>query len=372
MNEYRKIWANARYEIITLLRGWFFRIFAGATILIFLLINILFFSGVVPVPRIFNGFSGAIPYANMIMLNIAQMAVIIFMASDFYKRDQKFNTAEVYYIRSMTNTTYLLGKALGVFILFTILNILVLLTAAIIHIVFSNTNFNGITYLLYPLLIGFPAFIFMIGLSFLLMHLIRNQAVVVLLLLGYYAAVLFYLYDKWHYIFDVIAVKIPMIYSDFIGLADLERILLQRGLYLSFGILCILLSILLFKRLAQSKFILRIVLSLAVFFLIVSVYCILSYVGIYRNENDLRTRMIALNEQYIGQPNITPLSCKIDFYHQGSSFRATASYVFSNQSEKALNQFVYSINPGLKVEDIRQNDTKVTFVQKDHIIDIKD
>jgi hypothetical protein len=110
MIEYRKIWANARYEIITLLRGWFFRIFAGLSLTIFITMNIIFFSGANPwIPRLFSGFSAGIPYANMLLLNMAQIAVIIFMASDFFKRDRKFNTAEVYYIRPMTNANYLLG-----------------------------------------------------------------------------------------------------------------------------------------------------------------------------------------------------------------------------------------------------------------------
>ena len=70
MIEMRKLWANARYEIITLLRGWFFRIFAGLTIIILVTANIVFFSGATPfIPRLYAGFSAAIPYLNMIFLN---------------------------------------------------------------------------------------------------------------------------------------------------------------------------------------------------------------------------------------------------------------------------------------------------------------
>ena len=61
-------------------------------------------------PRIFRGISAAVPYANMVMLNVVQIGIIIFLASDFFKRDRKLNTSEVYYIRSMTNATYLSGK----------------------------------------------------------------------------------------------------------------------------------------------------------------------------------------------------------------------------------------------------------------------
>jgi hypothetical protein len=362
MIEYRKIWANTRYEIITLLRGWFFRIFAGLSILLFVGLNIIFFSGAIPfVPRIFAGYSAAIPYANMILLNMAQIAIIIFMASDFFKRDRKFNTAEVFYIRSMTNTNYLLGKAFGIFLLFLCLNIIILLIALIIHLVFNEISFNWVTYLIYPILLGFPAFVFMIGLSFLLMHLIKNQAIVVLLLLGYYAASLFYLYDKWYYIFDFIGFKIPFAFSDFVGLANLKLLLLQRGMYFSLGVSCILLSILLFQRLSQSVMIKRIVIISLIFFTILGSYCGLTYLQFFTARHQLRSRMTELNIKYADPPHLTPISCKIDFYHLGDFYNATTRYVFKNSMDVPTDYYVFSINPGLQIEEIKSLTRKTRF-----------
>ena len=371
MIEFRKIWANARYEIITLLRGWFFRIFAGLSLAIFITMNIIFFSGVNPwIPRLFAGFSAAIPYSNMMLLNLVQIAVIIFMASDFFKRDRKFNTAEVYYIRSMTNANYLLGKAMGVFILFASLNIIILVIALIIHLVFNEISFNYIPYLIYPLLLGFPSFVFVIGLSFLFMHLIKNQAIVVLLLLGYYAASMFYLFDKWYFIFDFIGFKIPFIYSDFIGLANLGQVLLQRGLYFSLGIVCILFSILLFERLPQSVKIQRIIIGSLIIFSTVSVYCALNYLDFYFSRQELRSRMIELNNRYIDQPDLTPLSCKINFYHIGNSYEATTSYVLKNLTDSSIDQYLFSINPGLQVAGVKRDNQSIDYTQEDHIIKI--
>jgi hypothetical protein len=372
MIEFRKIWANARYEIITLLRGWFFRIFAGLSMIIFITWNITLFSGAIEfVPRLFSGFSAAIPYANMILLNLVQIAVIIFMASDFFKRDRKFNTAEVYYIRSMSNANYLLGKALGVFILFAALNILILLIALIIHLVFNETSFNYVPYLLYPLLLGFPSFVFVIGLSFLFMHVIKNQAIVVLLLLGYVAASMFFLYDKWYFIFDFIGFRIPFAYSDFIGLANLELLLLQRGLYFSLGIVSILLSILLFQRLGQSIIIRRIIIVILLSFSVTSIYCFLNYMDYFHDRHILRERMVELNKQYATHPEITPKSCKIDFYHQGKSYRASTLYTFTNSTDTPINHYLFSINPGLHVSDVKSSDLELDFTQEDHIVMVK-
>ena len=372
MIEFRKIGANARYEIITLLRGWFFRIFAGLSLAIFITMNIIFFSGASPyIPRVFAGFSAAIPYSNMIMLNMAQIAVIIFMASDFFKRDRKFNTAEVYYIRPMTNANYLLGKAIGVFILFASLNIIILVIALIIHLVFNEISFHYIPYVIYPLLLGFPSFVFIIGLSFMLMHLIKNQAVVVLLLLGYYAASLFFLYDKWYFIFDFIGFKLPFAYSDFVGFANLERLLLQRGLYFSLGIWSILLSILLFQRLTQSITMKRIIIGGLILFSITSVYCALNYLDFFSARAQLRGSMIELNNRYSNQPEVTPLSCKIEFYHLGDTYRATSFYVVKNMNDSSVDHYLFSINPGLQIEDVKREDQSLDYTQEDHIVRIK-
>jgi hypothetical protein len=218
------VWANARYEMTTLFRGWFFRIFAGLMITIFIIYDIIFFSTAINVPRLFYGLSASTAYANMMMLNLAQIAVIVFLATDLFKRDKRTNTTEVFYIRPMTNGAYIIGKTLGILAVFALLNFFVLCLGGVIHFVFGDVNFNGTAYFLNYLLLPFPAFIFILGLSIFLMHLIKNQAVVVLLLLGYFAAVLFYLRDQWHYIFDFVAINLPMFYSDFVGIANLEII----------------------------------------------------------------------------------------------------------------------------------------------------
>ena len=156
MLQFNKIWANTRYEVITLLRGWFFRISSSLTLIILLTMSITLLSNITPVPRTFKGFSSSIPYANILLLNIVQMVIVIFISGDFFKRDSKLNTSEVFYIRSMSNATYLIGKALGVFLLFLGMIIIAILYSLVIHLLFSETTFNIIPYVIYKL---FPHFI---------------------------------------------------------------------------------------------------------------------------------------------------------------------------------------------------------------------
>ncbi len=110
----------AKYEITTLLRSWFFRIFALIAIVV------LFFFNMVTLIMNNGGnwslkaISSIIPYVNLIMLNMVQAIIAIFLASDFLKRDKKLDTTDVIYIRSMSNGEYVAGKTIGNLVVFII------------------------------------------------------------------------------------------------------------------------------------------------------------------------------------------------------------------------------------------------------------
>ncbi len=362
------IWANARFEITTLFRGWFFRIFAGLMITIFIFYDIIIFSTATNVPRLFYGLSAATPYANMMMLNLAQVVVIILLATDLFKRDKRTNTTEVFYIRPMTNGAYIIGKTLGILAVFALLNLFVLCIGAVIHFVFGKVNFNGVAYFLNYVLIPFPAFIFIMGLSVFLMRLIKNQAVVALLLLGYFAAVFFYLRDQWHYIFDFVAINLPMFYSDFVGIANLEIIIFQRGLYVLLGLLFILLTILLFTRLPQSLFLKRVLTGWVVIFFLLSVFCGYYYLNFFTKAQELRQGIIDLNQQYFDKKNIKPESYQIDLHHHGNEIEAIVHIKFINPNTEALNHCYFSLNPGLRVTQVMKDNQELKFQQNDHLL----
>ena len=79
----------------------------------------------------------AIPYFNLLILNVAQAVIAVFLASDFLKRDKKLDTTEVIYMRSMTNGEYVIGKTLGNMQVFMILNIAVVIMALIFNALLS-------------------------------------------------------------------------------------------------------------------------------------------------------------------------------------------------------------------------------------------
>ncbi|MDW7681407.1 MAG: xanthan lyase, partial [bacterium] len=368
MLSFYKIFTVARYEMKTLLRSWFFRIFSILAILILTLVNVGIHTSVGRSPWFMNGINSSLPYMNILLLNVVQAIIGVFLASDFLKRDKKLDTTEVIYMRSMTNGDYVLGKSIGILLVFLALNLLVLLLSAVFHIFFSQASFTIMPYLYYPIFISIPTLVFIFGLSFLFMVLIRNQAVTFIVLLGYIATTLFFLSDKLHYVFDYMAFNIPLTYSDFIGFGNMDRLLIHRGIYFLFGVGFIFATILLIKRLPQSRLMTRLSALISGVCLATAVGLIFIYLSQFSAGSQLRQEMRTLNSQYGELAKPTPLSCKINLTHKGSAIEAEADYRIQNTTQAPIAQYIFSINPGLRVKDISNGDNDLSFEQKKQII----
>jgi hypothetical protein len=237
----------------TLLRSWFFRIFAalavGGLSIFNLALNIVSSGS----PWIYRALPASIPYANLIILNLGQAIVAVFLASEFLKQDKKNDTSEVIYTRSMTNGQYLLGKTLGILYVFFVLNIVILLIGIGFSFMSSVSLQHILYYFAYPLLISLPTLVFILGLSFFAMIVIKNQAVTFIIILGYIALTIFYLNKKLFHIFDYIAYQVPMMYSSISGFGDFSEIILHRCIYFFLGIGLIYLTIYSLPRLPQSS-----------------------------------------------------------------------------------------------------------------------
>ena len=143
-----KIRTIARYEFKVLMRSWLFRIFSFFAIAIIIHLNI--YSSVHTLMALwqFRGISSSIPYMNVMVLNMFQAFILVFIASEFLNQDIKLSSTDAIYPRSMTNAEYVLGKSLGVFILFLCLNIFILFVALIINVVIvDDVNVVQVIYL---------------------------------------------------------------------------------------------------------------------------------------------------------------------------------------------------------------------------------
>ncbi len=367
----RKIAIIARFEIKTLFRSWFFRIFAGLTLVILVFFDIAAITEVGEGIWLIRGIPSNIPLGNLYMLNIAQAIVAAFLATEFLKRDHKLDTTEVVYMRSMSNSDYVLGKTLGILCVFFLLNFLVLAIAGVMNLINPNVPFDGLSYLIYPALISLPTLIYILGLSFLMMILIRNQAVTIVVLLGYIASILFYMGQKFFFLFDYMAFSFPLMKSDFIGFSNTLEVVAQRGIYFCLGCSFIFLTIILFKRLPQSRIMTRVSWVAMILFLSVSGLLIKVYLDPIFQGRGLRENMIALNNECVDDTQVTVTNCDLNLIHEKEMIEVTAKLKFVNNTESAIREYLFTLNPGLKVQDITRNGASLSFIRDLHLVRIQ-
>ncbi len=373
MLSFHNIWTVAKFEIKTLSRSWFLRIFAVLSVVLLFLFDLIMFTDVTGgfIPRFFYGMSASVPYANLMLFNLAQAIITIFLASDFLKRDKKLDTTEVIYIRSITNRDYVLGKAIGIVLIFLALNVIVLLLAAIFNIVNPETSFNFLVYLYYLLLSSIPTLIYMIGLTFLIMTLIPNQAVTFILLLGYVAVTLFYLGWDYYQIFDYTAFFIPMMHSDFMGFGNLDALILQRAGYFLLGFGMIFITMYKFRRLPQANDFRKVSLVLAALLVIAGSFSIFLYASGKISGRSLRNEMIGLNTGHLNEPEVSIEKNKLTVNHEGTDINCTSELTITNSNDSPLKSFLLNLNPGLTVTAIEANGSNVDFERNLHLITIK-
>ncbi len=361
----------AKYEITTLLRSWFFRIFAILAMVFVFFFNIgtLIFDNAGAGSWDMKAMPSVIPYVNLLILNTVQAIIAIFLASDFLKRDKKLDTTDVIYIRSMSNGEYVAGKTIGNLVVFIILNLIILSEALIFNLIAENAAVNWMAYLSYFLIISLPTLIFILGLSFFVMSILKNQAITFILLLGYVAVTIFYLNTKYYFLFDYMAYSIPLLNSDFIGFGNLHAVIIHRGMYACFGVAFIFLTISLLKRLPQSPFSNKVTLIPALIFFAAGIWLGQMHISTYINKQKLREDIRTLNDANLQTPRLKVEGYQIDLKHDGNTIEVTAKLKVINPHQDPVNHFVFSLNPGLALNKVRYNGQDVNTKREVHLIE---
>ncbi len=360
----------ARYEAKTLRRSWFFRLFSIGALVIFTFLNIGLFSPIGDESWTMISISSSVPLINLYLLNIGQAIVVIFLAADFLKRDKKMDTNEVLYTRSMSNFEYVIGKTWGILRLFIALDIFILLLGMAANITSKSMTIDFVAYLSYLLIICVPTILFSLGLAFVLMSVIRNQAITFLLLLGYAALIMFYLWFRMGSVFDYMAFGIPVFKSGIVGFDNLRFIVNQRLIYLLLGLAMVFGTILLFKRLPQSRVHRFITIIFLFIFLAGAAVCTYNTYMSYRNSIIVKNTVIETNRLFENKNFASMTDASIIFIHKGKSFEANADIKILNDNNEAIDHYYFSLNPSLTVTKISSNGKDLTFKRINHIIDI--
>jgi len=360
----------AKYEAKTLRRSWFFRLFSFGALFIFTILNIGFFSPIGEENWEMVSISSSVPLINLYLLNIGQSIVVIFLAADFLKRDKKLDTNEVLYTRSMSNLEYVTGKTIGILRLFLGLNIVILSIGMLMNIISKSMSIDFMAYISYLLIISVPTIVFSLGLAFLLMSLIKNQPITFLVLLGLAALNMFYLWFRMGSIFDYMAFGLPIFKSGIIGFDNPGFIINQRLLYFFLGMICVMATVLLFKRLPQSRPHHALTIILLLMFLAGSGICGLNIYSDYREKLNFKTLVLNTNKIFENRNFATVTAAGIEFIHRGESFEATIDLRFVNNNKEPLDRYLFSLNPSLKALKVISAGKELKYTQTNQIVEI--
>lgn len=361
----------SKYEARTLRRSWFFRLFSLGAFFIFTILNIGVFSPVGEGDWAEISIPSALPLINLYLLNIGQAIVVIFLAADFLKRDKKLDTNEVLYTRSMSNFEYVIGKTWGILRLFLGLNIIILSIGLIVNIINTKMTVDISSYFAYLLIISVPTLLFSLGLAFLMMSLIRNQALTFLLLLGIAVLDMFYLWFRMGSIFDYMAFGLPVFKSGLIGFDNIEQIVSQRLFFFSLGAAFVFGTILLFKRLPQSKLHTAVATILLVLFSITAAIGGWKTYSIYDKKNSARDLVIETNRKFEERKFADVTKAVIDIDHQGKIIVGKAELTIRNNNNEALESYLFSLNPELITVSAKTISGNSEYANTNHVIEIK-
>lgn len=369
----RNILTISKYESKVVWRNWFFRILAIGVLFFLTMFNLAAFSLIDETPNWFIiSNSWGIPYANMILLSMPQAAAIIFLGTGLVKKNKKLDTNEVFYTRSISNADYVFGKALALFKLLIILNVVILSMSLIFNLTNPNAPFNVMGYLIYPVIVSVPSIIFTTGLAFFFVTLFRNQPVSIVLLLGLSGVILIYFQGKHSNILDYMAFRFTMMASDIAGFSDLKFILFQRLSYLTAGVAFLFGTAFFLDRLTNHK---RIRLAVGLISLLLaglSVYLFINVWDIRSKTIELRSDLIAVNGEWAEVPNIDITSNTINLDHSGNEISASAQLVANNSNIQPLETIYFTLNPGLTVSEVAIDGNPTDFKRNQHIISIDD
>lgn len=363
-----RVWSIGIYEALNLMRSKLFLAFIVSAALI---LSMIHFLGGINNQWVRHAIPSSIPYFTLLYLNFIQSLISIYMASDFYSREQQVNSSELTSIRCFTNLEYLTGKLSAVLIVFLIVNTLILTITLLSNILLLDVPVLLRTYLFYLLLIPFPSVLYICGLTFLAVMIIRHKPFVCFILTIYTIATSLELDLHNFYLFDFMGTHIPFLYSDFVGFGKLFPMLYQRLMYLCIGCACFLLAVPLYhkRRLMQSRKQNAISAVVALGLVATASFFGQQYYKSFHRGVEYRKQITTLYRDYASQSFLSIEKYKLHVDHIGSEIQTRAEMTLENDTIAAIDMVVLSLNPGLHVESLTYHGSELPFTRKLSIIE---
>ncbi|MFQ5677373.1 MAG: hypothetical protein ACE5G1_15905, partial [bacterium] len=339
------------------------------------LAGILFFMVVLTIISIVNSdipgeflLEGTDAYLALYFFSYAQAILIIFVAGDFRKSEEKARLDQVMLSKPMT-VNWVLGKYLGVVGGILYLNLFLLIIAAIgrtLKVIFTGTGFNILPFLKYFGMVTMPSILFMTALVFFLVSLFRVQSVAIIASLGYFVSILVYFHHKFLGLFDYGAFFAPIFSSDLIGFGNITPVLWQRLFFTLLGLALIGFSIVLYPRLWQSWLSKGLSIAFAGVFLFGA--AIVAYMVVDKHQQTTATRRtdLAFQKNWTSRKTcqIKHYDFDIKFGRVGTPLEVSVKMAVRNPLHEPLRNLFFALNRDLAVSEVRWRNRTLTFKQE--------
>lgn len=356
----------AKYESKLLMRSWFYRVFLILAVLFLCIFN---FAMLISEDNggfwLMKALPSNIPYVNLLFLNTGQAVIAVFLSSEFLKSDKKLDTSEVFYVHPLSNAEYVIGKIWGNMNVFFRLDLIIIAIVVVFNLA-SGVSVDWMAYIIYFLLICVPTLVYIFGLSVSLMLILKNQAITFVILLGYIALTLFYIEDKFYYLFDYMVYNLPLVKSSIVGFTNWATLVNHRFIYLLLGLGFICISIFLFRRLPNTKYGRYRWLALSFCFILAGCMAAYNHVGSILKEANMRTLYTDVNNKYVNTPKmvIDRYDISVEQYPEMISSEVTMKGIALESSSV----FTFCLNPLLQLRGISENGRELSFNREHQII----
>jgi hypothetical protein len=164
------------------------------------------------------------------------------------------------------------------------------------------------------------------------------------------------------------AFGLPVFKSGVIGFDNLGFIVNQRLLFLFLGLALVLATVLLFKRLPQSK--LHRILTIIFLFIFTAgaVFCGFNTYSVFRDGVNDKELAIETNRLFENKNFSRITDATIELTHKGESIEASANLKIINDNNESLNKYYFSLNPSLAVREITSAGKQISYTRTNSII----
>ena len=310
-----------------------------------------------------------IPYLNAYLFILFQLIPVVFLVNSFYGKRHDVDTMDAIYYRPASNAEFVWGTSWGIARVFFCTGVISLVLAGVIHVFVSLAPFDIRVYFFYLFSLILLALIFTLGFSCFVAVLVRNRALVLLILGGYFILMICYVGDYRQGLFDPLGGTLPNVISDISGHSDLSVYFLQRVCWLFLGLGFTQLAVLLFPRMHSGVRVKQI--GGLVIFMCIGLGCGVSVFTIQQKKIHHREIYAATYDKYVKVPKATLLQQDITYRQQGTRLRVNTTLVVKNQTAADLNEVILYLNPSLEVARVAVGDKELAFQREHQVIRVQ-